>query len=300
MRRFLTTGAALALLGGVAVAQVPIPAFARTFTSATLTRGLLFQAPGDFRIVAVQVPDESAFGTQHFAVYNMATQPPMYSSATAPITPSDYQTGPAANLIPTNVLCKQGEWIGVLGACGDTTTMRNSYGASGPFASNIAGQAISITRFITQTNIASNSGVAALSESTGSIGRVDVYVAGLGADTVAPAPGSTINYTLQAQLDGGFPYQLALALSSGAIPIDSRVVQLALDPLFLLSVQGLLPGLSGAVGQLDTTGQASASLAIPNIPQLTGVKVHSAFITLNPSAPSGVATISEPHIATIT
>ena len=46
------------------------------------------------------------------------------------------------------------------------------------------------------------------------------------------------------------------------------------------------------VGTLDTQGQANAALNIPAIGALVGLTIHSAFVTLEAQAPSGIKSIS--------
>ena len=43
-----------------------------------------------------------------------------------------------------------------------------------------------------------------------------------------------------------------------------------------------------------------AAIHIPNLPALIGVRLHSAFVTLGPSAPSGIRSISNTFSFTIT
>jgi len=45
-------------------------------------------------------------------------------------------------------------------------------------------------------------------------------------------------------------------------------------------------------GGLDTKGQAKAKISIPALAALKGVRIHTAFLTLLSTAPSGVAHIS--------
>jgi len=47
-------------------------------------------------------------------------------------------------------------------------------------------------------------------------------------------------------------------------------------------------------------GQAKAASNIPNITALIGQKIHSAFVTLDPQAPSGIKSISNLFSFTIT
>ena len=70
--------------------------------------------------------------------------------------------------------------------------------------------------------------------------------------------------------------------------------------LLMLSVNGILPMVFEAyAGTLDAGGKARAKIHIPSIPALKGVRIHSAFVTLLSSAPSGVANISNTVMFTI-
>jgi len=293
--------ALLLLAGGVATAQsmIPISAYQSTY-SYTRTRGYYFQCPIDFTVVGLRVPDEQKHGTQHVAVLRMPALPPAYPT-TATVSALFYGTGPSANILPCRVSFKKGEWFGVLGACGDTSNLHNSYGA-GPYQSNVLGAAVTLTRFITQTNIASNGGVSVpYSASTGSIGRVEVYVSSatlIGSGT--GQPGSSINFTLTSAGDAGLTYQLGSSLGNGPIPIDTRSLGLSPDHLLALSVGGLLPFVfQNYVGVLDKQGAATAALNIPNFPALKGVRIYNAFLTLKATAPSGVSSISNTFLFTI-
>jgi PKD repeat protein len=108
---------------------VPLPAFGNTYT-AQQTRGFWFQSPTRFSVVSMLVPDESNFGQQNVALYRLAGVPPAYAaSATGGL--EFYSTSQPSNApIPCAVSFDVGEYVGVLGACGDTTTMRNSYAAT--------------------------------------------------------------------------------------------------------------------------------------------------------------------------
>lgn len=162
----------------VFIGVIPIPDFGSTFTSATLTRGLWFQSPTRFSIIAAQVPDESAHGTQNVAIYRLNAAPPLFSaSATGGL--EFFSTGAASGSdIPCVVSYDTGEFVGVLGACGDSTTMRNSYaGVTGAQPSEVLGQAMTVGRFLTQTNIVTNNGLGAYSTETGSyVSRVQLTV----------------------------------------------------------------------------------------------------------------------------
>jgi len=300
-----TMSIAMLLLAGLASAQslIPIPAYTMTY-SYTRTRGYFFQTPVDFTIVQLKVPDEQNHGTQHVAVFKPTARPPAYT-ATAYTPPLFYGTGPSASKLTCNIPFKKGDWVGILGGCGDTTVMHNSYGASGPWTSNLLGSNISLERFITQTNIASNKGIQALySSSTGSVGRIEVYVrAGSGATLIGSgsgSPGTSIDFNLKSPSDAGLPYQLGSSLGSGPIKIDTRQIDLSPDDLLVLSVSGLVPSIfRGYTGLLDSTGEATARLNIPNNTALKGTRIYTAFLTLLPKAPSGVASISSSFLFSI-
>jgi hypothetical protein len=108
-----------------------------------------------------------------------------------------------------------------------------------------------------------------------------------------PAPGGTIVLDLVSSWDPGLVYQVGSSLGTGPIPIDTRRLDLSPDALLMLSVGGTLPTIFQVyAGVLDAQGKGQAKLHIPSVPALKGLRVHSAFVTLLASAPSGVAHIS--------
>lgn len=129
----------------------------------------------------------------------------------------------------------------------------------------------------------------------------------------SPTPGSTYTLTLTAPEDAGLPYRLAWSFSGSPTPLamvgtgDWRSVELnpfapggGFDFLYLLSTTAAGAGLfSGTTGTLDTTGAATTSVAIPNIPALSGTRVFAAFVTLEPASPSGLKTLSRRFPVTI-
>ncbi len=284
----------IGLLAATASAQMPLPAFSSTFTSGALTRGFYFQAPVGFSIVGLRVPDESNHGLQNVAVYKLAAQPPAYPT-TASGGLQFYSGGVASSVvIPANVAFNQGDWVGILGACGDSTTMRNSYGA-GNFSSSVLGQPVTISRFITQTNIVANQGVAAYSsEGAGSIGRVEVWISDVTIQGAGPGtPGTAMSFGLSSPKDAGLPYQVATSLGTGPTPIGQRSLGLTLDSLFAASVSGNLPTVfANYSGTIGASGSASAALNIPPFAVLKGITLHTAFVTFSGSAPLGVQSIS--------
>jgi len=160
---------------------IPLPAFARTFSS-NLTRGFYFQAPVPFNIVAAQVPDEAAAGVQNIEIYVLQAAPPAFSATVTPAASelrfSTYNTPVTGTPIATgSITVAPNEWVVVLGATG-TTTMNNSYAAPGPFQTTLFGQPITLTRCGTQFNIFTTPGPSnpIWSEAAFEVSRVELYV----------------------------------------------------------------------------------------------------------------------------
>ena len=108
-----------------------------------------------------------------------------------------------------------------------------------------------------------------------------------------PRPGNTVDLVLKAPQDMGLPYQVGSSLGNGPIPIDTRTLDLSLDDLLKISVQGLLPSvLQRYSGFISATGQGVAKIALPNNKALVGVKFYSAFLTIKAGEPSNVKSIS--------
>jgi hypothetical protein len=117
----------------------------------------------------------------------------------------------------------------------------------------------------------------------------------------APRPGGTANVVLTAGDDGGLPYQAGSSLGTGPIPIGNRRLGLSPDGLFVLSTSGACPWIfQGYHGYLDPRGQAHATIHIPNSPLLVGMRVHTAFVTLDPQAPHGIRSVSQTSSFTVT
>jgi sugar lactone lactonase YvrE len=95
-------------------------------------------------------------------------------------------------------------------------------------------------------------------------------------------------------------YVFASSLSAGAgIPLPGGL-RFPLDPdgLFFATAQNLLPGLfQNYRGALDVAGSAGLTIAVPNIPGLVGITIHTAGLTLNRNTLTGVHLIS--NVATV-
>jgi len=117
----------------------------------------------------------------------------------------------------------------------------------------------------------------------------------------ATRPGGTVRLLLTATDDANLGYQLGSSLGTGPIPIDTRQLDLSPDNLLLVTVNDYWPWMfQGYRGAIDSRCQAQAAIHIPNLPALIGVRLHSAFVTLSPSEPSGVKSISNTLTFTVT
>ena len=290
---------AILLLAGLVTAQtmIPLPAFGRTYTS-SMTRGFYCLVPVDCTVTGLRVPDEGNNGTQNVCLYKNTSAPPAYTG-TVLLTPifSKFNE-PSANVIACSESFKTGDYLIVLGACGGASLLNSYAGVSGGVASNILGQATTLYRCGIQSNLTTMAPPHPLwSENAGSISRVEVYVTAAGGANLAgqgtAKPGSTFNLFLTSANEPSLAYQMGSSFGIGPIPIDTRSLGLSPDALLFLSTGGFLPSVfTNYSGFLDTAGKASASIVIPNIPSLTGIHIYSAFVTLQASAPSGVASIS--------
>jgi hypothetical protein len=301
--RTLILVTALLLLAGLAGAQsmMPIPPFASTYSYPTHARGFYFQAPIDFTIVGVRVPDEAKHGKQNVAIIKLPL-PPTPTNQTGGL--EFYKGGePSSKIIPCSLPFRKGDWVGILGACGDATMMHNSYGTSStPFASLIPGHPTKIYRFCTNTNLVVEQGKGAYWANVHTIARVEVYVSAAYLDGSGSRwTGTTMTFTLSSVPDAGLPYQAASSLGNGPIPIDTRMLALTPDALVVLSAGGLLPAVfRNYTGKLHAvTGTAEAQLDIPRVRMLKGLAIHTAFVTLKASAPSGVSSVSTTFTFTI-
>lgn len=120
--------------------------------------------------------------------------------------------------------------------------------------------------------------------------EADAVVVGQG----TPSPGGIVTLGLSSPADVGLPYRAGSSFGEGPVLIDRRRLGLSHDGLLDVSVSGYWPSVfSGYVGALDGSGSARARILIPRLQALIGARVHSAFLTLDPAAPSGVKSVSD-------
>jgi hypothetical protein len=113
------------------------------------------------------------------------------------------------------------------------------------------------------------------------------------AGTGTGALGTTYTYSMASANEPTYTYGVGSSLGNGPTPIDTRKLGLTLDGLLQASTSGALPWIfQKYAGALDTSGRATASLAIPKITALKGIKIYTAFVTVKASSPSGISSIS--------
>ena len=84
------------------------------------------------------------------------------------------------------------------------------------------------------------------------------------------------------------------------MPVGNRTINLSPDPLLYLTTWNVLPGLFlNYAGVFSPQGTSVAMINIPDSPLLIGLEIHSAFVTLDTQAPSGVKSISSTSSFTI-
>jgi hypothetical protein len=283
------------LIIGPATAQIPLPAFNRTFSATTLTRGFWFQTPVQIVVTGLQVPDEANNGQQNVELILLPGVPPAYPG-TVTGTQMFYAAGvPSSQVISTVQIFNPGDYIGVLGACGNASTMYNSYGPTGPFTSNVLGNPITLTRFGTQTNIAATGGNGPCwQEAAYEVSRVKIFVAGqasaigygqgcggpAGAPRLDTNAGPAINTTAQLALTQNDSANLGAILGAGfgQISVPLFGCTLLVSPVATLAFNPApVP-----------VGQTSISFPIPNNTGLLGVVIDFQAGVLVPTLPNGV------------
>jgi hypothetical protein len=117
----------------------------------------------------------------------------------------------------------------------------------------------------------------------------------------SPSPGGTVGLNLNTPSAARKPYQAASSLGLGPIFLGSRQLNLSLDSFLDITVNNRLPTVfQNFAGLLDSAGSAKASIVIPNLPVLKGLRIHSAYVILDPAAPLGILLISPTVTFTIT
>jgi hypothetical protein len=262
--------------------HLPMPAYSSTYTSSGHTRGLYFQAPTDFNIIGLRVPDEKYVGRQAVEVFRLKGAPPAYP-ATAKGGQIFYQASYASSLvIPTFLSIKSGEWIGILGGCGTAASLNSSYGASAP-TSTIRGRSVKLFRFLTQNNIAAGGNNPYSGSTTGTIARIEVFTSGEGFGATAGGV-PRLGTPWEIQLNGAYPSSALFNIgvtNSGLYPFDLGFLGVHGGMLYT-DLTLLLPTLA------DTGGIARLAVNLPVNPFLVGSRLYAQGIQINTTAPGNL------------
>lgn len=112
-----------------------------------------------------------------------------------------------------------------------------------------------------------------------------------------PSVNSTLQLNVYDPSGANKVYLLLMSLGTtfGTPLGDGRTFPLDLDPLLLLSITNPISiGLQNNIGALTPQGRATATWAIPNVRELSGLSVYAAFMTIDTQRPfpQGVTFIS--------
>ena len=272
---------AILLLAGVATAQtmIPLPVFGRTF-SATMTRGFFCQIPADITVVGLRVPDETNFTKQNVCLYRHTAAPLRFPSTSSlnPIVSKFNED--AKNIIPCSEVFKKDEYLIVIGACGDTTRLHNSYSGVTSYATTINGQPTTLLRCGIQANIITAPTPHAVWSEPSTVCRVEVYYTpGAGGFTCNASSTLSIGTKGSVDLTGGPAtdfYQIAASLgNTTTINLGTCSVSLDFDGVLLYSLLVGTPYFNGYAGTL-VGGAGSGTFAPPAMTSLIGVDVYHA------------------------
>ena len=153
----------------VAQTQIPLPAHSSVYTGNV--RGYWFQAPTCFTITGAMLPTDAGTGAQNIAIIRLPAAPPAYSTTTSTFTTLFLtQNNPNSGVLPMNIQVQAGDFIGVLGQ----RATANSY-AGGSYASNVAGNAMTLERLGMQFQLGTTAPQQVWTEIGGSISRCFLY-----------------------------------------------------------------------------------------------------------------------------
>ena len=106
--------------------------------------------------------------------------------------------------------------------------------------------------------------------------------------------GGAVDLILTAPGSRDMVYQIGSSFGTGPIPVGRRRIPLDNDDLLKISITGCCPGIFlGYHGVIDSRGRAEARIKIPGFSALTGSRIHTAFVILDPDAPFRICAISD-------
>ncbi len=296
--RNLLVCVSVGLLASTSVAQIPMSKYVRTFTG-NVTRGYFFQAPVDFTVTELQVPDELNKGSYCVALYKLTAAPPPYSG-TVPAKPTFYafvkDVHSCAKVPAAAGAFKKGEFCCVLGGGGtEFGALSNSYGANGgannPSAILGTPIAVGLQRCGMQINIGPTKGDGLMwSEVNGPIARVKMTVAtGAGSCDFCPPSNGSAELQVCATNPTIIGKEMKLEMKSGATSNTGALIAFG-----LLRVNVVLPGF----GRLCVNGiKGIVGFGLGPIPNAaTGAIVSLG--TIPAATPSGVKIVFQGALLT--
>ena len=111
------------------------------------------------------------------------------------------------------------------------------------------------------------------------------------APNAVPKVGTTYNMRFATPAPQFTPWVAGFALKNTGIPLGTRVVPLALDPLLDLTLANA--GALGLAGIVDANGDGTLAFPIPNNAALVGFTFYAAAVTLDATMPFNIGVISQ-------
>ena len=135
-------------------------------------------------------------------------------------------------------------------------------------------------------------------------GKKDAFVAKIAltlleGDKTVVKPGSKVGFMLTSSDDPGLPYVMATSLGKAPIPMGNWNHYPGLDALSWFHFGAKIAIFGWHVGNIGRNGTSKADMNIPNIPSMKSFKIHTAFLTISPTAPMWVKSISNTFTFTI-
>jgi hypothetical protein len=132
---------------------------------------------------------------------------------------------------------------------------------------------------------------------SGMAGTSEVFKAPTGLQPVPAvlgtlSPGSRNSLLIRSRADANRPFVAGASFGTQpGIQTPRGLIPLNFDPLLVASLNGA-PGFASFQGTLDVNGEASGTWDLPAISGLSGTRIYLAYVTLDPSQPGGIRTIS--------
>ncbi len=113
-------------------------------------------------------------------------------------------------------------------------------------------------------------------------------------------PGTSARFSLRAANSPGLGYLVGTSVTPGLLQFDQRFVRVGVDPVLIASIWSTpATAFQNYLGTLDANGHANATLAIPNLAKLIGLKTYTVFLVKDPKARSGLGMVSNTVVVEI-